>query len=243
MNALEFHLRKSLNFPDGAGGLDVALAVPHGQWLALLGPSGAGKTSVLRLLAGLADADGGHIRAGADCWLDRSLGFSLPTRRRRIGFVFQDHALFPHLCARRNLMFARPRGADAGRVDELLDLVGLSGLADRFPAQLSGGQAQRLALARALASEPRLLLFDEPLSALDPELRQEMQSLLIEVRRRGLVDCALLVTHDVAEATRLVDRVVRLERGVIVADDQPAGLPSALCGQCADGALLKIANL
>lgn len=216
---LEFHLRRYLNFADGVSALDVALGIPRGQWLALLGPSGAGKTTLLRLLAGLTAADAGHIRMEQETWLDVRLGNNTPTRLRRCGFVFQDHALFPHMTARRNALFARPRGADPGLIDELLDLVGLTDLADRYPVQLSGGQQQRLALARALASSPRILLLDEPLSALDAGLRREMQDLLLKVRAAELVDYAVLVTHDAGEAARLVDRTVRLERGRVVADD------------------------
>ena len=221
---LEFHLQRNLNFSDGIAVLDIALKIPRGQWLALLGPSGAGKTTILRLLAGLTAADAGHIRMEQETWLDVGQGHNTPTRLRRCGFVFQDHALFPHMTVRRNVLFARPRGADPGLVDELLDLVGLTDLADRYPVQLSGGQQQRLALARALASSPRILLLDEPLSALDASLRREMQDLLLKIRASEMVDYAVLVTHDPDEAERLVDRTIRLERGRIVADDSRPGL-------------------
>jgi molybdate transport system ATP-binding protein len=237
MSGLDFHFRKRLNFPHGEGLLDVALNVPCGQWLGLLGPSGAGKTSLLRLLAGLTDAEAGHIRIDGEPWFDIPRKIVVPTRMRRIGFVFQDHALFPHMSVRRNMEFARPRGHAPGALDDLLELVGLSGLADRYPAHLSGGQQQRLALARALASNPRLLLLDEPLSALDTRLREDMQDLLLKVRRRGLVRHVLLVTHDAAEASRLVDRVVRLERGSVVADGPPECSLPGLCQHCAQALL------
>lgn len=215
---LRFHVEKSLHFATGAASLKIALELPHGQWLALLGPSGAGKTSLLRILAGLTEPESGWLQAGTHTWFDASQKFSLPTRHRRIGFVFQDQALFPHMTALKNLLFALPRGGDAALADELLDLVGLRALSGRYPAQLSGGQQQRLALARALATQPSLLLLDEPLSSLDAELRGEMQELLLEIRRRSLVDYALLVTHDADEARRLAHRVVRLERGQVVTD-------------------------
>ena len=223
--SLDFRLQRRLAFADGDGQLDLALTLPRGQWLALLGPSGAGKTTLLRLLAGLTPADAGSIHAGGACWLDSARGINLPTRQRRIGFVFQDHALFPHMSVRGNVAFARPRGSAPARIDELLALVGLAGLAERRPAQLSGGQQQRLALARALATDARLLLLDEPLSALDSALRADMQALLQDVRQRGLVDAAILVTHDGDEAGRLCDRQVRLEHGRIVADSARTDFP------------------
>lgn len=210
---LSFQLQKKLNFSDGLANLELELQLKRGEWLGLLGPSGAGKTTVLRLLAGLDVADGGFIHVEQERWLDVARGYSLPTRRRRVGFVFQDHALFPHMTVRQNMRFARPAGSETGRADELLELVGLSGLATSYPVRLSGGQQQRLALARALASAPRLLLLDEPLSALDADLRREMQDLLLNIRARNLVDYAILVTHDVGEAERLVDRSFRLQRG------------------------------
>lgn len=216
--SLEFKLLKKLDFAQGITYLDIELEMPHGQWLALLGPSGAGKTTVLRLLAGLAAADAGHIRLHDEIWLDTASGRKLPARLRRTGFVFQDLALFPHMSCRRNVEFARPRGARRQVVDELLERVGLAGLAERYPVQLSGGQQQRLALARALACEPRFLLLDEPLSALDPCLRAEMQELLIDIRQQGLVEFAILVTHDAAEANLLADRCIHLDQGRIVGE-------------------------
>jgi len=218
MSAIEFMLRKRLNFADGPGEFKVTLSIPRSHWIAVTGPSGGGKTTLLRLLAGLSHADEGHIRVGADCWLDTRQRLCVPTRSRRIGFVFQDHALFPHMTARRSLEFARPPGADAGAVNELLDLVGLAGLANQYPAQLSGGQQQRLAVARALAAEPAILLLDEPLSSLDARLRRDMQDLLIEIREQRRVSCAILVTHDDKEAARLVDQCLRMDRGMLRLD-------------------------
>jgi len=198
--------------------MELALEVPQGQWLAVQGPSGAGKTSLLRMLAGLTAAESGFIQAGEQTWFDSVRKFSLPTRKRRIGFVFQDHALFPHMTVRRQLAFASPKGTDAGGLAELLELVGLQGLTDRYPAQLSGGQQQRLALARALATRPHMLLLDEPLSALDAPMRADMQAMLLRVRQCKLVDYAVLVTHDAAEAHRLVHRVLHLDQGRVVSD-------------------------
>lgn len=213
-----FSLRKPLAFASGEAWLDIRLDLPAGQWLALQGPSGAGKTSLLRLLAGLEMPGAGHIRLGDTVWLDSERGLSLPTCQRQVGLVFQEHALFPHMSARRQLDFARRPGQTAPSTDELLALVGLDQLAERYPAALSGGQKQRLALARTLASAPRVLLLDEPLSALDPALRRAMQTLLLQIRDSRLVDCAILVTHDLGEARHLADRVVRVHAGRIHSD-------------------------
>lgn len=213
----KFDLQKRLDFSTGSSLLAVALNIEHRQWVALLGPSGSGKTTLLRLLAGLTEAEAGHIRFNGNPWLDCTRNFSLPTRLRGIGFVFQDLGLFPHMTARQNVAFAHVSRANAS-IDEFLELVGLSGLAGHYPAQLSGGQQQRLALARTLASAPSILLLDEPLAALDPELRLDMQTLLLDIRQRQLVDHALLVTHDADEALLLADRIVRMERGRVVSD-------------------------
>ncbi len=228
-SGLEFDLQKRLDFATGSSLLALTLSVEPGQWIALLGPSGAGKTTLLRLLAGLTTADAGHIRFKGQPWLDCTRNFSLPTRLRGIGFVFQDLGLFPHMTARQNVAFAHNARARAS-IDDFLELVGLSGLAERYPAQLSGGQQQRLALARTLASAPSILLLDEPLVALDPALRLDMQTLLLDIRQRALVDHALLVTHDAEEALLLANRIVRMERGQIVSDQSgraPARTASA----------------
>lgn len=218
-----FSLRKPLAFAAGESLLDIRLSLTSGQWLALQGPSGAGKTTLLRLLAGLESPSVGHIRFGDEVWLNTETSQQIPTCQRQIGLVFQEHALFPHMNARRQIDFARRPDKPAPSTEELLALVGLEQLADRYPSELSGGQKQRLALARTLASSPRVLLLDEPLSALDPELRRAMQALLQRIREAGLVDCAILVTHDLAEAHQLADRIVRIQRGRIHAD-RPTGL-------------------
>lgn len=215
---LFFTLRKPLNFACGAAQLEVGLRLPPGQWLALQGPSGAGKTTLLRLLAGLENAAEGSIRVDNETWLDSRQGKSLPTRLRRVGVVFQELGLFPHMNARRQIDFARRPDSRALPTGQLLELVGLDRLAERYPAELSGGQKQRLALARTLASAPRLLLLDEPLSALDPQLRRSMQALLQDVRASALVDYAILVSHDLDEASQLAERIVRLQRGRICGD-------------------------
>lgn len=220
---LECYLRKRLHSASGPGELEIGLSIERGESVALLGPSGSGKTTLLRLLAGLLPADAGHIAAFGRLWLDCAAGIDLPPRRRRAGLVFQDYALFPNMSVRGNLRFALPRGRRPGRADELLELAGLAALADVKPARLSGGQQQRLALVRALAAEPELLLLDEPLSALDGALRRELQEALAALRAEQRTTL-VLVTHDPAEALRLADRALLLEAGRVAASGTPAEL-------------------
>jgi ABC-type Fe3+/spermidine/putrescine transport system ATPase subunit len=195
------------------------LSVADGSFCALLGPSGSGKTTLLRIIAGLADPDSGRIRIG-----DHDVTDTAPNRRN-IGFVFQNYALFPHMSVADNVAFGLrmrsvSRAAARAKATDMLRLVGLNGMADRRPAQLSGGQQQRVALARALVFEPELLLLDEPLSALDRKIREEMQGELKRVHREtGLT--TIIVTHDQDEALDLSDQVLLLDGGRI----QQAGSP------------------
>ena len=204
----------------------VDLEIGDGELLALLGPSGAGKTTLLRLIAGLDRPDAGTVS------IDGRDICRLPPRARRIGFVFQNYALFRHMNVARNIAFGlnvkprreRPsRAAIAARVDELLDLMQLSGLGRRFPAQLSGGQRQRAALARALAIEPKVLLLDEPFGALDAKVRAELRVWLRDLQHR-LRLTTIFVTHDQVEAFQLADRVAILNEGRIVQAGTPAQL-------------------
>ncbi|TDB91724.1 ABC transporter ATP-binding protein [Actinomadura sp. KC216] len=204
----------------GAFDLDLALAAAPGEVVALLGPNGAGKSTALRALAGLVAMSGGHIRVdGADLR-------PLPPDRRRIGMVFQDYLLFPHLSALENIAFGL-RCQGAGRRDARrraagwLDRVGLAEFASARPRALSGGQAQRVALARALAVDPGLLLLDEPLAALDVHTRMDVRAAL---RRHlaGFAGAAVLVTHDPLDAMVLADRIVVIEGGRLVQEGTPA---------------------
>jgi len=177
----------------------------------LFGHSGAGKSTALRCIAGLERPDSGRVALGDELWFDAATGVNLPPQQRRPGFLFQDYALFPHLSVRENLRFGA-HGRPVSEIDALLDRFDLSALADRRPPTLSGGQAQRVGLARALAAAPRVLLLDEPLSALDAPLRQRLLGELRGALTAARVP-ALLVTHDRAEALALGDAVVVLDRG------------------------------
>jgi molybdate transport system ATP-binding protein len=195
--------------------LDVALEVAAGECLALAGPSGAGKTSVLRIVAGLVRPERGRVSCGDRVWLDRSTGVDLPPEARRCGYVFQDYALFPHLSAWQNVGYGLPRRARRERALELLERLGLADRADARPRTLSGGERQRVALARALAPEPDVLLLDEPLSALDARTRAAAGRELAAVLHAAGVP-ALMVTHDFQEAALLGDRVGVMDGGRIV---------------------------
>jgi len=210
--------------------LDLALAVADGEVLAVLGPNGAGKSTLLRVLAGLLPPDSGTvILDDTTAWDDDAA--HVPPHRRALGMVFQDHLLFPHLSVTENVAFGlRTRGVGKGpaRASAVawLDRVGLAGLGDRRPGQLSGGQAQRAALARALVGEPRVLLLDEPLSALDARTRLTVRAEL----RRHLAEfggSTVLVTHDPVDAMALADRVVVVEEGRVVQEGTPAEVSRA----------------
>jgi ABC-type Fe3+/spermidine/putrescine transport system ATPase subunit len=190
---------------------ELDLDVADGEFVTLLGPSGCGKTTTLRIVAGLIEPTGGHI------FFDDQDVTYVPPRKRNIGFVFQTPALFPHLSVAGNIGFGLSvkgarKDAIAARVGEMLALVGLSGYGDRLPAQLSGGQQQRVALARVLATDPRVLLFDEPLSALDKNLRDTLKYSILDLQRRTK-KTAIYVTHDQSEAFAISDRIVVMNAG------------------------------
>jgi molybdate transport system ATP-binding protein len=219
-DVIEIALTRTLHSASGPLQLNVETIIEAGTFVTLFGPSGAGKTSILRMLAGLTDADQGKICVNGVTWFDSDERINLPPQKRSIGFVFQDYALFPNLTVRENVAYAANKN-DTGWVDELLGLVGLASLQHRLPGTLSGGQKQRVALARAIARKPAILLLDEPLSALDIELRSQLQDDLARLHQRfGLT--TLLVSHDVGEVFKLSQRVLRLEGGRIVQSGTPA---------------------
>ena len=197
--------------------LDVELTAAPGT-LALVGPSGAGKTSVLRVVAGLLRPQAGRVSLGAETWLDTDRGVDVPPERRRVGLVFQDYALFPHLSVRANVAYG-----GRARVDELLERFGITALADARPPTLSGGERQRVALARALARDPAVLLLDEPLAALDAYTRARVRAELRELFAE-LALPTVVVTHDFEDAAALADRVGVLVEGRLLQLGAPAEL-------------------
>ena len=190
---------------------DVSFAVPAGELVALLGPSGSGKSTILRIIAGLEAADSGTVElTGEDAT-------HLPVQQRGVGFVFQHYALFRHMTVRQNIAFGLevqklPPAEIRARVDELLELIQMTGYADRYPSQLSGGQRQRVALARALAPRPKVLLLDEPFGALDAQVREELRTWLRRLHDEVHVT-SLFVTHDQQEAFEVAEQVIVLNRG------------------------------
>lgn len=199
---------------------NVSLEIKSGSLVALLGPSGSGKSTLLRLIAGLEMPDSGKILlTGKDATYQS-------VQERNIGFVFQHYALFKHMTVRKNIAFGleirkAPKAKIKARVDELLDLVQLSGLGDRYPSQISGGQRQRVALARALAVEPKVLLLDEPFGALDARVRKDLRAWLRRLHDEVHVT-TVFVTHDQEEAMEVSDQVVVMNKGQVEQIGTPA---------------------
>ena len=213
------------NFGDFVALNDVSVNIPTGSLTALLGPSGGGKSTLLRIIAGLEQPDSGSIEiAGED-------STSLPPQQRNVGFVFQHYAAFKHMTVRGNVAFGleirkRPKKEVHARVDELLALVHLSQFADRYPSQLSGGQRQRMALARALAVEPQVMLLDEPFGVLDAKVRKELRDWLRRLHDEVHVT-TVFVTHDQEEAMEVADEIVVINNGSI----EQIGTPDELYDQ------------
>jgi molybdate transport system ATP-binding protein len=202
----------------GSFSLDAGFTAPARGVTALFGPSGCGKTTVLRCIAGLQRLNGLCTVAG-EIWQDENGAF-LPTHKRPLGYVFQEASLFPHLSVRRNLLFGAPRqDHDASGTtiafDEVVELLGLTSLLDRSPGKLSGGERQRVAIGRALLSQPKLLLMDEPLSALDRATKDEILPFLERLRDRLSLPI-IYITHSIAEVERLADQIVLIEKGRVI---------------------------
>jgi molybdate transport system ATP-binding protein len=200
--------------------LRAQIFVPKGELTVLYGVSGAGKTTLLRMLAGLDRPDDGYIEVDSEAWFDSRKRTCVPPQKRSVGLVFQNYSLFPSMTVRRNLEFAAGRRKDP-RVDMLLKMVELHELQHRYPESLSGGQQQRVALARALIRRPKILLLDEPLSALDEEMRKKLQEEIVRLHRElGLT--TILVSHDRSEILRMGNRVVVLHKGRVTFQGPPS---------------------
>jgi iron(III) transport system ATP-binding protein len=207
---------------------DLTLEIAQGEFLVLLGPSGCGKTTLLRTIAGLERPDAGTIRIHDDVAFDAARGVEVGAGRRPVNMIFQSYALWPHMTAYRNVAFPlRCRGVKRSeiptRVDRILTTVGIGQLANRYPNQMSGGQQQRLALARALVVGERIVLFDEPLSNVDAQVREKLRLELIRMQR-SLGFTAIYVTHDQSEAMELADRIAVMSHGRIAQLDEPREL-------------------
>jgi molybdate transport system ATP-binding protein len=212
-------IEKLMLTANGQVNLSVKTTIQAGELVALFGESGAGKTTLLRILAGLVTPDRGQIRVGNRIWFDAENRINLPPQARNISLMFQDYALFPNMTVEQNIRFAQPL-KNLVKVDELLELFGLSEFRKKKPNGLSGGQKQRVALARALAREPQLLLLDEPLSALDATMRATLQEEIEKAHRLSGIT-SLMVSHDLNEVFRLANRVFCIENGSISRSGKP----------------------
>ncbi len=217
---IEINLKRKLFGANGEMNLTLDTTIQQGEFVTIYGPSGAGKTSVLRMLAGLLKPDAGLIKFDGNVWFDSSKGIHRRPQLRNIGLVFQDYSLFPNMTVRGNLEFALQKGQSSGIVDDLLELTELRNLADKNPATLSGGQKQRVALARALVRKPNLLLLDEPLSALDSVMQSKLQDYLLQVHEQFKLT-TILVSHDISEVMKMSKRVLILENGRVEKDGPP----------------------
>ena len=199
--------------------LDTSFEAPIAGVTALFGPSGCGKTTVLRCVAGLIHVKDGYFNIGGEIWQDRDQTF-VPTYRRPLGYVFQEASLFPHLSVRRNLLFGAPHQQPMDRraidFDEVVDLLGIRALLDRSPRNLSGGERQRVGFGRALLTQPKLLLMDEPLSALDRKTKGEILPFIEKLRDHFSLPI-FYITHDMTEVERLAEHIVLLDKGHLVA--------------------------
>jgi molybdate transport system ATP-binding protein len=198
--------------------LTVRLTIERHNFYSFFGPSGTGKTTTLRMIAGLTDPDSGEIRVHGKTWFDSVKKVNLPPRKRNIGFVFQDYALFPTMTVRKNIEYAAGRNNE--KVGEVIDLMGLRSFETVLPEKLSGGQRQRVALARALVRSPDILLLDEPLSALDHEMRNTLQDEIRKIHDLfGLT--SIIVTHDIAEIYKMSNAVAVFDNGKILRRGSP----------------------
>lgn len=195
------------------------------EFACFYGPSGAGKTTILRMIAGLTTPDEGFVRFGTTLWFDSKTKIHVPTRLRRAGFLFQDYALFPNMTVKRNVAYALANKKDlaAAAVNSMLDRVGIRALENQYPSMLSGGQKQRVALARTLMEKPNILLLDEPLCALDWEMRLKLQDDIAGIHKSFAIP-TLMVSHDPTEIVKLADTVYCLEQGRIRKSGKPESL-------------------
>mgnify|MGYP000113635946 CR=1 FL=1 len=211
---INIDIKKELHGSNGKMNLDVNLEIKNGEFLALAGLSGSGKTTLLRILAGLEEATG-TINIDNNFWLNDK--FCLPSQKREIGFVFQDYALFPNFSVIDNLLYVKK---DKDLANHLLKITELEELKNRMPQTLSGGQKQRVSLCRALMNRPKLLLMDEPLSALDPQMRTKLQNEILTLHKE-FNTTTIMVSHDPSEIYRLANRIVVLNHGQIINDGTP----------------------
>lgn len=211
---IKIDIKLPINTAKGKKQLELNTCLKANEITAIFGESGVGKTTLLKIIAGLIKPEFGRIEVRDELWLDTQKNINLAIQKRKIGFVFQDYALFPNMSVKENISYA---ATSKQKVEELLSLMNLENLAKIYPKNLSGGQAQRVALARALAREPQILLLDEPLSALDFKMRSFLQDELVKILQHFKIT-TLLVSHDLAEIYKLSHRILELSDGKIIKD-------------------------
>jgi ABC-type sulfate/molybdate transport systems, ATPase component len=217
---LKIDIQHAMLTSEGKKTLEVNTEIETQELLCLFGHSGAGKTTLLRILAGLTKPDKGRIVFDDTVWFDSDKKINLPPQKRNVGFMFQDYALFPNMNVEKNISFAQKK-KDADEVEKLISLFDLQSLKKQKPDKLSGGQKQRVALARALAAKPTLLMLDEPLSALDWDMRTELQDEIIKAHLL-LNTVTLLVSHDIQEVHKVASSVIMLKNGEVIKRGVPA---------------------
>jgi len=218
---IEINVNRKLFGANGELNLTFDTTILQGEFVTIYGPSGAGKTSVLRMLAGLLKPDVGRISVEGNVWFDSAKSIHVRPQQRSIGIVFQDYSLFPNMTVRGNLEFGLQKGQATKVVDDLIDLMELGNLHDKKPSILSGGQQQRVAVARALVRRPTLLLLDEPLSALDSVMQSKLQDYLLQIHEQFKLT-TILVSHDISEVMKMSKRALILENGRVEKDGPPS---------------------
>ena len=218
---IELVINKKLWSPAGEMNLQIETTIEKGTFLTLYGKSGAGKTSILRIISGLMEADNGYIQVNQRSWYDSKKRINLSPQERKVGFLFQDYALFPNMSVKENLNYASTKNNDQENIDELTEIMELGELLNLKPQNLSGGQKQRIALARSLVQKPEILLLDEPLSALDNEMRIKLQPYILKLHKEFNLT-TILVSHNTSEILKMSDRMIVLDEGKLVNDGYPS---------------------
>ncbi|MEN8247326.1 MAG: ATP-binding cassette domain-containing protein [Bacteroidota bacterium] len=222
---IKLKFRKKLISPGGTLDLDIDTNIDTGDFVTIYGTSGAGKTTMLKIISGLLKPDEGFITVNDKVWFDSDTSVNLRPQSRPAGLVFQDYALFPNMTVEENIFYAAKKGLATERIKEIIDLMDLGRIQNQKPDTLSGGQKQRVALARSLANMPAVLMLDEPMAALDLEMRQRIQNYLLEAHKRYNLT-TILVSHDIGEIFKLSNNVLILEEGKIIHQGSPSAIYS-----------------
>ena len=217
---IRLYLEKRLTAENGEMQMHIDIDIEQGTFVTIYGNSGAGKTSILRMLAGLLQPDKGLITVNNKTWFDSSNKINVKPQQRKMGFVFQHYSLFPNMTIKENLLFALNKGQDKQIITELISIIELGDLQHRKPGKLSGGQMQRVALARALVRKPEILVLDEPLSALDTNMRTRLQDYILKLHQQFNLT-TILVSHDPGEVIKMSDKIFVLENGRIIKEGKP----------------------